>query len=161
MKATATVSTRATVIVQGTRLGEAAKRHGPKAKYNPDEERQPAMTGTTRGINPDGTPDESMLEEITAAIVTAVQPQQIILFGSAARGQMNEKSDLDVLVIKDGEHYRKVTRKIHMSLPARTRRVDLIVASSRDIQRHRHKPYYVIEPALREGRVLYEQAAQP
>ena len=48
-----------------------------------------------------------------------------------------------------------------MGLPARTRRVDLVVASSRDIERHRHKPYYVIEPALREGRVLYEQAAHP
>ena len=74
---------------------------------------------------------------------------------------MHEKSDFDLLVIKDGEHYRSVSRLIHMSLPARTRRVDLVVASSRDVERHRHKPYYVIEPALREGRVLHEQAAHP
>ena len=114
-----------------------------------------------RGINPDGTPDELMIEKITAAIVAAVQPHRVILFGSAARGQMNEKSDFDLLVVKDGEHYRSVATKIHLNLPGRTRRVDLVVASSRDIERHRHKPYYVIEPALREGRVLYEQAAHP
>ena len=113
-----------------------------------------------RGINPDGTPDELMLQQITAAIVAAVGPCRVILFGSAARGQMNEKSDFDLLVIKDGEHYSR-TRNIHMSLPARTRRVDIVVASSQDIERHRHKPYYAIEPALREGRVLYEQTAQP
>ena len=111
-----------------------------------------------RGINPDGTPDELMLRKITTAIVDAVQPRRVILFGSAARGRMNEKSDFDLLVIKDGEHYRAVTTRIHMSLPERTRRVDLVVASTRDVERHRHKPYYVIEPALREGRVLYEQA---
>ena len=114
-----------------------------------------------RGISPNGTPDELMLQQITAAIVAAVQPCRVILFGSAARGQMNEKSDFDLLVIKDGEHYRAVTKKIHMSLPARTRRVDVVVASSQDVQRHRHKPYYVIEPALREGRVLYKQTTQP
>ena len=114
-----------------------------------------------RGINPDGTPDELMLQQITTAIVAAVQPCRVILFGSAARGQMNEESDFDLLVIKDGENYTVVTRNIYMNLPPRTRRVDIVVASSQDIERHRHKPYYVIEPALREGRVLYEQTTQP
>ena len=114
-----------------------------------------------RGINPDGTPDELMLQQITAAIVAAVQPCRVILFGSAARGQMNEESDFDLLVIKDGENYTVVTRNIYMNLPPRTRRVDIVVASSQDIERHRHKPYYVIEPARREGRVLYEQTTQP
>lgn len=114
-----------------------------------------------RGINPDGTPDEVMLGKITAAIVDAVQPQRIILFGSAARGQMNATSDFDILVVKDGMHYRQASRSIHMQLPARTRPVDLVVATSRDIERHRRKPYYVIEPALREGRVLYDERALP
>ena len=71
-----------------------------------------------RGINPDGTPDEVMLAKITAAIVDAVQPQRIILFGSAARGQMNATRDFDILVVKDGMHYRRASRSIHMQLPA-------------------------------------------
>lgn len=113
-----------------------------------------------RGINPDGTPDEAMLKAITAAIVDAVRPQRVILFGSAARGRMNAKSDVDVLVVKDGEHYREVAWKVHTSLPARARPVDVIVATSADVERHRDKPHYVIGPALDEGRVLYDETTQ-
>ena len=104
-----------------------------------------------RGINPDGTPDEAMLRRITAAIVDTVQPERVILFGSAARGEVTPKSDIDLLVIiKDDEHYREAAWKIHTSKPTRTRRVDLVVATTNDIQRHRDKPYYVIQPALRK-----------
>ena len=49
-----------------------------------------------RGINPDGTPDEGTLARLNSAIVEAVQPVRIVLFGSAA-GEMRAKSDLDVL----------------------------------------------------------------
>ena len=64
-----------------------------------------------RGINPDGTPDEQMLAEVTVAIVEAVGPERIILFGSAARGEMRAKSDLDVLVVKEGDHVELVPRR--------------------------------------------------
>jgi predicted nucleotidyltransferase len=110
-----------------------------------------------RGIKSDGMPDAAMLDAVTRAIVAAARPEKVILFGSAARGEMTKDSDLDVLVIKDGEHYRAVAKRIYLNLPARTRRVDLVVATSRDIERHRDKPYYVIAPALREGRVLYDR----
>lgn len=111
-----------------------------------------------RGIRPDGTPDEDMIEKMTRAIVKAVDPERIILFGSAARGQMKRDSDLDVLVIKDGEDHWNMAWNIHTCIPRRTRPVDIVVATNRDIERHRGKPYYVIEPALREGRVLYDKA---
>ena len=94
-----------------------------------------------RGINPDGTPDEAMLRRITAAIVEAVQPERVIPFGSAARGEMTPKSDLDLLVIiKDDEHYREAAWKIHTSKPTRTRRVDLVVATEFAIKGRDHRP---------------------
>ena len=110
-----------------------------------------------RGIRPDGTPDKDMLERMTRAIVEAVDPERIILFGSAARGEMGAESDLDVLVVKDDENHRSVAWRVHTCLPDETRAVDVVVATSEDIERHRGKPYYVIEPALREGRVLYDK----
>jgi predicted nucleotidyltransferase len=113
-----------------------------------------------RGINPDGTPDERMLADMTRAIVEAVSPERIILFGSAARGEMRAKSDLDVLIVKEGDHYRTVSRKIYLGLPRRRRAVNLVVATNEDIDRHRDAPYYVIQTALREGRVLYDANAQ-
>lgn len=113
-----------------------------------------------RGINPDGTPDEQMLAEMTQAIVEAVSPERIILFGSAARGEMRAKSDLDVLVVKEGDHYRAVSRRIYLRLPRKRRAVNLVVATNEDIERHRDAPYYVIGAAVREGRVLYDARAQ-
>ena len=101
-----------------------------------------------------------MLEQLTAAIVKAVEPERIILFGSAARGEMRADSDLDVLVVKDGRHYRDVARAVYMCVPTDTRAVDVVVATNEDIERHRDTPCYVIQPALREGRVLYD-AARP
>ena len=116
-----------------------------------------------RGINPDGTPDEQMLAQMTQAIVEAVSPERIYLFGSAARGEMRAKSDLDVLVVKEGDHYRAVSRRIylgHLGLPRKRRAVNLVVATNEDIERHRDAPYYVIGAAVREGRVLYGARAQ-
>ena len=62
------------------------------------------------GIDPDGRPNQEKLNELIKRAVTAVQPKQIILFGSASRREMNEQSDLDLLVIKDGLDPRTTAR---------------------------------------------------
>jgi len=41
-------------------------------------------------------------------IVEIAQPEKIILFGSAARGEMGPHSDVDLLVVKSGVHRRKL-----------------------------------------------------
>ncbi len=42
-----------------------------------------------------------LLAEITRRICAVSNPQQIILFGSYARGEPGPDSDLDLLVVKD------------------------------------------------------------
>ena len=89
-----------------------------------------------RDINPDGTPDKTMPEKITTAIVNAMQPQRVILFGSGTRSRMRSKTDVDLLVVKDGEASPGGGLwKFHLSLAARTRSVDLVVATSRGYRR--------------------------
>ncbi len=46
---------------------------------------------------------DQALEEVTTRLVRDFKPQAIILFGSYAWGKPNEHSDLDFLVIKDGQ----------------------------------------------------------
>ena len=137
------------------------RRHGRRAcrKEGTGPEGYDATSKKWRGINANGTIDEAMLEEVTATIAATVQPQKIILFGSAARGTMNQDSDIDLLIIKDEDHHTTTASAIHMHLPARARRVDVVVASTEDIKRHQEKPYYVFKPALREGRMLYDADA--
>jgi predicted nucleotidyltransferase len=42
-----------------------------------------------------------LLRRVTPLIVTACDPEKIMLFGSYAKGQQNRDSDLDILVIGD------------------------------------------------------------
>ena len=46
-----------------------------------------------------GKSEAGVLDEIVRLIVEAASPERIILFGSAARGQMGQHSDLDLLVV--------------------------------------------------------------
>ena len=43
--------------------------------------------------------DAEKIEELVRRIVDAVHPLRIILFGSAARGEVGPHSDIDVMVI--------------------------------------------------------------
>lgn len=45
---------------------------------------------------------QDVLAAIVQRIVAVAQPERIILFGSAARGEMRPHSDVDVLVVKSG-----------------------------------------------------------
>ncbi len=44
--------------------------------------------------------DERIVHQIVARIVAAAQPSRVILFGSHGRGDADEGSDLDLMVIE-------------------------------------------------------------
>lgn len=102
-----------------------------------------------------GSVDELALKEIIRRIVEAAQPEQIILFGAAARGEMGPNSDIDLLVIKSGVHRRHLAEELYVRLIGVGHPVDLVVVTPEDVERYGDSPALVIEPALREGRVVY------
>ena len=110
-------------------------------------------------INPDGTPEEEMVARVAEAIVSALDPEEIILFGSAARGEMHEHSDLDLLVVKTGceADRRQTTGWLYGKLPARRRAVDIILVSPAEVELNRNKLYFVVGQALADGRTIYER----
>lgn len=99
--------------------------------------------------------DEATLQEIVRRIVQVAQPEKIILFGSAARGEMGPHSDVDLLVAKCGAHRRKLAMAIYRSLRGVGWAKDVIVVTPEDIERYGTCPALIIEPALREGRIVY------
>jgi len=101
--------------------------------------------------------DTKVLDEIVRRIVEVARPDKIILFGSAARGEMDMHSDMDFLVVKSGAHRRRLAQAIYMNLFGINQGVDIIVVTPDDIERYRDVFCLVIEPALREGRVVYER----
>lgn len=95
------------------------------------------------------------IQEIVRRIVAFAQPERIILFGSAARGEVMPDSDLDLLIIKPNVHRRRLAMDLYEALADTGRSVDLIVATPGDIERYGDSPALVFQSALREGRVVY------
>lgn len=104
---------------------------------------------------------EETLSEIVRRIVEVAQPEKIILFGSAAKGKMGPHSDVDLLVVKSGVHRRKLAMKIYRTLSGVGCAVDIIVVTPEDIARYGNSPALILEPALKEGRVVYAKETLP
>jgi uncharacterized protein len=105
-------------------------------------------------------PDKALLNELVRRIVEAVHPLEIILFGSAARGQMGPESDLDVLVVMpDGAHRLHTTGYIYQQLFGFGFPKDIVVATPADLREHADNPGLIYRQILREGKVLYRATA--
>ncbi len=99
---------------------------------------------------------QDVLDQLVSRIVEIVQPRRIILFGSAAKGQMGPESDLDILVIMpDGIHRRQTAQKLYRHLPAIGIGKDIIVVTESDVRNYGGNPSLVLYPALREGKEVY------
>ncbi|MBI3988841.1 MAG: nucleotidyltransferase domain-containing protein [candidate division NC10 bacterium] len=59
-------------------------------------------------------PDPDVITQLVQSIVEAVHPLRIVLFGSAARGEMGTDSDIDVLVVMpEGVHRRRTAQLLY------------------------------------------------
>jgi predicted nucleotidyltransferase len=103
-----------------------------------------------------GMLDQQILDDIIWRIVEVAQPEKIILFGSAARGDMNRHSDVDLLVIKEGADALELMGDIYMNLDGVGAAVDAVVVTPDDVERYKDSHAVIVKPALQEGRVVYE-----
>jgi predicted nucleotidyltransferase len=109
------------------------------------------------GMRLDGSPTlEAFLAEAVRRIVSAVTPDRIILFGSAAKGTMGPNSDIDLLVVKAGKYEAlDVMSDIYKALRGVGHAIDVVVVTPEDLEKYRDTHCMVIKPALREGRTIY------
>lgn len=112
--------------------------------------------------SPASTVDDPTLQEIVRRIVALAEPKRIILFGSAARGEMGRDSDFDLLVVKEGDFdYGSLLGEIHKALYGVDRAVDVVLVTAEDFRRYHDTHCLVIAPAVREGREVYHAQAVP
>lgn len=104
--------------------------------------------------------EQAVIEGIVERVVEIAQPQKVILFGSAARGDTGPHSDVDLLVIKDGARPGDLMNLIYSHLSGSAVPVDIIVASNATIERYKNSHALVYKPALREGKVMYESQSE-
>ena len=102
---------------------------------------------------------QSVLDEMVRRVVAAVQPRRILLFGSAARGQWEKNSDVDLLVVMpDGVHRRRTAQTLYRSLSGMGVAKEIVVVTESDVREHGDNPSLVLYPALHEGKELYRAA---
>jgi predicted nucleotidyltransferase len=101
-------------------------------------------------------PEPHVIKELVRRIVEVAQPHRIMLFGSAARGEMRPHSDLDVLVIVAEQTPRRQTvQHIYRNLIGFGHGADIVVATESDLHQYGDNVSLVYYPAIREGREIY------
>lgn len=97
------------------------------------------------------------IEEAVGMLKEAAQPQRVILFGSYARGDAKEDSDLDFLVVENRipDHRMEMVRLRRILRPLRIP-VDIVVATEAQVAEWGKLPGTALYHALKEGKVMYE-----
>jgi predicted nucleotidyltransferase len=92
---------------------------------------------------------------ITEQLIRKCNPEKIILFGSAARGDTGPGSDADFLIKKQTPHYgsdriRALSPMIERNIP-----VDFLVYRPEEFEKRLAMGDPFLKAILKEGRVLY------
>ena len=103
--------------------------------------------------------DEALIQEIVRRILSASKPDKIILFGSAAAGEMTRDSDIDLLIVEpDPRDRRKESVKIDAKLAGLGYPFDVIVISTEWFEASKNVIGGIAYPANKYGKVIYEAA---
>lgn len=105
------------------------------------------------------TPD-TIHDAARRAAQAASSPSKVLLFGSYARGDASEDSDLDLLVIED-DVVDKTSEylKLHRAIGALGVGVDVVVMSPREFTQRSQVPGTLPYWAAREGRMVHVAGA--
>lgn len=110
-------------------------------------------------MTPGDALSKGSLEDIVERL-QAMQPVRILLFGSSARGERDDLSDLDIIVVAEHVAPRFLDRiaDAYDLLDPRYG-LDILIYTPAEYAAMQAQGNTLIETAEREGRVLYEKPA--
>lgn len=98
----------------------------------------------------------NQLDRIVKRLVERFHPDEIILFGSHARGTAGPDSDYDLLVVTRVTGSRRAMRvKMRLAVHDLGIPIDVVVATRDEVETQRNIPGTLIRSAVQEGRPLY------
>ena len=104
--------------------------------------------------------EQNLLRDIVDIIIREADPEQIILFGSRARGDACPDSDVDLLIIESEpftaqRSRRKEAGRLWLALANIDVSKDLLLYSRDEVEARKYSMNHVIGRAIREGKVLH------
>ena len=101
----------------------------------------------------------SLIAEVRDKIIECFEPDQIILFGSTVRGDVEEPHDIDLYVIKDGlQEVREVERRIDELFAGRLFALDVLVRTPQQVKASlKEGNSFLLHQILEKGRILYDK----
>ena len=96
------------------------------------------------------------IQRITKQIIEKYKPERIILFGSAARGELEPDSDADFLIIKKetplygADRIRQLSQMIDRNIP-----VDLLIYRPEEFEQRLQMGDPFLKTIIKEGKILY------
>ena len=101
---------------------------------------------------------EDQLENVKDTIVEALDPQQIIIFGSYIYGQPTPDSEVDFLIVMESdERPAKRASRVSKLLRPRPFPMDILVRTPEEIQYRLQIGDYFIREVLERGKIIYER----
>lgn len=99
---------------------------------------------------------QEKINEMVRRIVKRFDPEQIILFGSHAKGTAGPDSDVDLLIIMPVSGSKR-EKQIEIGVALHDIRIpmDIIVTTPEEVERRKNLVGTIIRPALREGEIIY------
>ncbi len=104
--------------------------------------------------------EDRMCQEIVRYVREVASPRKIVLFGSRARGDGDEDSDYDLLVVKDDvKSHQEESHQIRVALMALPIFVDVLLRTAEEDEQKQQLQIGLQKSLMEEGVVLYELTA--
>jgi len=100
--------------------------------------------------------DEKDIQRLATRLGSVTNAFCVILFGSFARGNPNESSDVDWMIIAESDQPRfKRSRSLYKLFRPYPFGMDLLVYTPQEIERGKRVSVSFVSKVLREGKTLY------
>jgi predicted nucleotidyltransferase len=102
--------------------------------------------------------DESQIQQVAVQLGNAANASQVILFGSYARGEATDRSDVDLMVVAQSDlpRHKRAVRLYTQFRPYPFGR-DIVVYTPQEVEEGRKSALSFVSGVLREGKTLYER----